>query len=126
MKREEMVSTLEVKAIAALTAQALKIKAPVFRRWTRQRGHGHGHSISVPHWLKHQPEPYRIYYVVHEVCHGLSTGHGPDFKRAERRALKRWGMVPRYRRAYPHTLLGLDGVPVWESRHAWIEGRWLA
>lgn len=126
MNRQEMVATLEVKTIAALTSQALKLPTPTFRRWTQSRGHGHGTHFSVPGWLQHQPEPFRIYYVVHEVCHALDKGHGPGFKRVERRALKRWGLMPRYKRAYPHTLLNLEGEVMWTQSRSWVDGQWVA
>lgn len=57
-------------------------------------------KITIPKWALGKGEHFALAYVVHEVCHYLFMGHGPDFKACEMDALKPWGLFPIYARAY--------------------------
>jgi len=106
-------ATARVLNVAREAARVLRIEVPRFTRWTRRRGHAHRllGTFSIPRWVQSRQDAYLAWYVIHEVTHMATDhhGHGPAFKRAERRVLRRFGMVPRYARAYPHTMLDLEG-----------------
>jgi hypothetical protein len=106
-------ATARVLEVAALASAVLRIQVPRFTRWTLRQGHANrlARTFSIPRWVLNRHDAYLTWYVVHEVTHVSMNihGHGPDFKRAERRVLRRFGMVPRYAVAYPHTMLDLDG-----------------
>lgn len=60
--------------------------------------------------------------VIHEVCHFINyqnrltyDGHGFNFREAERKWLREFGLIPVYKKAYWHTLTNLSGKVVWSN-----------
>lgn len=77
------------------------------------------HRITIPLWaVTYENDMYQTYYVIHEVVH-IAAGryHSDFFKQVEILALKKYGMVPFYKKAYPHRLVSLAGTTLWEQRY---------
>lgn len=95
--------------IASATAKAIGLRhTPKCARITRRRGAGNAYSFTVPFWASRNTD-YFVYYVAHEVCHAVSLGHGPTFRKAELTALNHFGLTPVYSNSgkgpYVHELI---------------------
>lgn len=115
----------QANLVAELTAQYLGIPTPKVEFQPKaRRGYAYGgHSlVTIPGWPVSYGEHYFNAYVVHEVVHLYrfskktwgEKSHGPEFHADERRALKEWGLVPKYARAYVKELRTLQGDVVFD------------
>ncbi len=116
------VTGVQAERVARFAAKTLRVRLGkvYIKDVTKGRAHMNNTAITLPHWIFHNhTKAFIIYYIVHEVAHlhKSAHGHGPAFKRVERRALKRFGLGIRYLHAYPRQLFALkDGRVFFEER----------
>lgn len=93
----------ECKAIAKIAADILEIEPPEvqIKHAVRGRAKIKQKIIVIPKWAGDYHEAFWTYYVVHEVCHFRSLGHGPAFKKLEQMVCDYFGIEIVYKKAYP-------------------------
>lgn len=93
----------ECKAIAKIAADILEIEPPEIqiKQVARGRAKINKRTIVIPKWAGDYHEAFWTYYVVHEVCHFRSLGHGPAFKSLEQKVCDYFGIEITYKKAYP-------------------------
>ena len=114
------VTAIQAERIARFVAKMLRVKLGKVYIKDTQCGYGNraASCITLPHFILHDPKPYMVQYIAHEVSHLHPNAHGHEssFKRVERRATKLFGMGIRYKRAYPRELFALkDGRVLYED-----------
>lgn len=113
---------LDVEGVVEKVARLLKIDAPTFGGWVRGRRGWARHSTGefvLPERLLNDGASgdYVLYYIIHEVTHfaTVGEGHNANFKKAERKVLRHFGLFPKYGKAYPKALLDTAGQVVWQK-----------
>jgi len=73
-------------------------------------------KIIMPYWVTKQNETYGKYYIIHEVCHFLTeTKHTELFKATEIDILKKYNIIPIYKKVYVKKLTDLTGRTLWRK-----------
>jgi len=86
-----------------------------FKSVRRGRARIDSRKITIPIWTLQRTKSYAIYYVIHELSHFIVSdkfgafGHGGIFKKIEIMILKKYNIIPIYKKAYPKTLTDLNG-----------------
>ena len=110
----------DIEAVTSLTCDFLHLPPARCKVKDTRAGHAFPRKnlITIPTWALGEGEVYTTYYIVHELCHFccFTRGHGSEFKERERTALREWGLLPVYAKAYPKELHNLNGETLYKRK----------
>lgn len=72
--------------------------------------------VELPNWMLKHCDEFCVAYAIHEACHCIAQqqhNHDAIFKKAERKWLKHFGLVPKYAKIYVKELHTLNGQCVY-------------